>query len=329
MSKNENQRLKLLYLQKILLEQTDEHHPLTVPQLIDALAKEGIAAERKSIYSDLTLLSQFGLDLLSRSGKISGWYVASREFELPELKLLVDAVQSSRFLTEKKSHALIKKLEGLGNRHDGKQLNRQVFVGGRAKTMNERIYYNVDEIHSAIATHRTIGFRYFDYNLQKNKVFRREGRRYIVCPFGLIYNDGNYYLVAYDTEKKSMRHYRVDKMAELGTMGYPFEGESAYPNFNLASYAQQHFGMFSGDPCNVTLRCKNAMAGIIIDRFGRDIMLIPQDDDHFTATLPVVLSTQFFGWLFGLGAGVEIVAPEIALRRYRGQLQEVSELYEK
>ncbi len=327
MAKKEQQRLKLLYLQKILLEQTDEFHPLSVPQLIEALAKEGIAAERKSIYSDLALLQQFGLDLLSRTGKVSGWYVGERDFQLPELKLLVDAVQSSRFLTAKKSHALIKKLEGLGNKYDGQQLNRQVFVSGRAKTMNERIYYNVDEIHSAIAGHHTIKFRYFDYNTQKEKVFRREGRRYIVCPFGLIYNDGNYYLVAYDTEKKSMRHYRVDKMAELGTMGYPFEGEREYPNFHLASYAQQHFGMFSGSQCNVTLRCQNNMAGIIIDRFGRDVMLIPQGDDHFTVQLSIVLSTQFFGWLFGLGTGVQLVGPEVAVRRYRQQLSEISTLY--
>lgn len=328
MAKNEHQRLKLLYLHKILMEQTDQFHPLTVAQLIEALAKEGIQAERKSIYQDLIALQAYGLDLISRTGRSPGWFVGERDFQLAELKLLVDAVQSSRFLTEKKSVSLIKKLETLSSKHDAHQLNRQIFVSGRVKTMNESIYYNVDELHAAITNRHTIKFRYFDYGVDKKRHFRREGRRYIVCPFGLIYNDGNYYLVGYDTEMNTMRHYRVDKMAELGFLGYPFQGESHYPEFNLALYAQRHFGMFSGEPCTITLRCENALSGVIIDRFGRDIMLIPQEDDTFTVQLPVVLSPQFFGWLFGLGSGMKLTAPESAVRRYREHLRQVMTQYE-
>ncbi len=327
MSKSVYQRLKILYLHQILMEQTDELHPLSVVQLIKELEKYGIQAERKSIYQDLSALQAYGLDLISRSGRSPGWFVGERNFELAELKLLVDAVQSSRFLTEKKSHSLIKKLEGLCSRHSALQLNRQIFVHGRVKTMNESIYYNVDEIHVAIATRRSIKFRYFDYNMQKKKVFRREGQRYVVCPFGLIYNDANYYLVAFDTEVRAMRHYRVDKIAELGFLGYPFQGEEEYPNFNLVTYAQRHFGMFSGEACTVTLRCEARMSNIIIDRFGRDVMLIPQGDDSFTVQLPVVLSPQFFGWLFGLGDEVVLVAPPSAVVQYSTHLNQVLSKY--
>ena len=327
MAKSSNQKTKLLHLYRLLLRQTDEDHPITVAQIIEELARQDIKAERKSIYDDLEALRQFGLDVQCRKGKSPGWFVGERDFQLPEVKLLMDAVQSSRFITQKKSDALISKLEGLASIHQARQLQRQVYVSGRIKVMNESIYYNVDKLHTALAGQRAITFKYFDYDIHRQKVFRRDGGRYTVSPYGLIWNSENYYLVAYDISNQEMRHYRVDKMAEIVVTGLPREGEDRYPDFDVAAYGQKHFGMYSGEEASVTLRCRSHMAGVVWDRFGQDVILVPEDEDHFTVTLPLVLSPQFFGWLFGLEDNVELIAPQKAAEEYRRKLKAVLEQY--
>lgn len=327
MSKSPNQKLKLLHLARILLQCSDEAHPITVPELIEELARHDIKAERKSIYDDLEALRLFGLDIQNRKGTSPGWFVGRRDFELPELKLLVDAVQSSRFITKKKSDSLIRKLEGLASIHQARQLRRQVHVRDRAKTMNESIYYNVDKLHTAIAAQKAITFRYFDYNMYHQRIFRREGGRYTVSPYGLIWNSENYYLVAYDSAREQMRHYRVDKMSEIVVTSLPREGQERCVDFDLAAYDQKHFGMFSGQEAQVTLRFRSHMAGVVLDRFGHDVIMIPQGDDHFTVTLPLVLSPQFFGWLFGLEDNVVLTAPQWAADAYRVKLDTVRQRY--
>ena len=320
MARSSNQKRKILYLYQILFQQTDENHPLTVAQLIERLHSYGIKAERKSIYDDLEELGNFGLDVQCRKGHIPGWFVGQRDFELPELKLLVDAVQSSRFITSRKSAALIRKLERLASTHQAQQLQRQVYVSGRIKVMNESIYYNIDKLHSAISKKRAITFRYFDYDIQKQKVFRREGARYSVSPYGLIWNSEFYYLVAYEAESDQMRHYRVDKMADIVVTCLDREGESRYPSFDVAAYGQKHFSMFGGQETTVRLRAERSMAGVILDRFGHDVMLVPDGEEHFTVTLPIVMSPQFFGWLFGLDSKVLPVYPPAAVEAYREKL---------
>ena len=320
MAKSSNQKTKLLHLCQILLRQTDEDHPITVAQIIQELAKYDIKAERKSIYDDLESLRQFGLDVQCRKGKAAGWFVGERDFQLPELKLLMDAVQSSRFITQKKSDALIRKLEGLASVHQARQLQRQVYVSGRIKLMNESIYYNVDKLHAAVAGQRAITFKYFDYDLRREKVFRREGRRYTVSPYGLIWNNENYYLVAFDHANREMRHYRVDKMCEIVVTSLDREGREQYPDFQLASYGEKHFGMYRGQEMTVTLRGRRSMAGVVWDRFGQDVILVPDGEEHFTVTLPVVVSPQFFGWLFGLDGGLTLTGPRAAVEAYRQRL---------
>ena len=320
MAKSANQKLKLLYLCRILLEQSDEEHPLTVQELIAYLARYDIRAERKSIYDDLNALSRFGLDVQFRKGHTPGWFVGTREFELPELKLLVDAVQSSRFITRKKSGALIRKLERLSSVYQAQQLQRQVFVSGRIKVMNESIYYNVDKLHSAIAAKRAITFQYFDYNMYRQKVFRRGGSRYTVSPYGLIWNNDNYYLVAYAGAHRQMRHYRVDKMENIVVTCLPREGADEHSTFDIAAYGQKHFGMYSGEEMTVTLRAKSSMAGVVFDRFGQDVILVPDGSDFFTVSISLVLSPQFFGWLFALEPEVELVAPAQAVEAYQARL---------
>lgn len=322
MAKSPNQKKKLLVLRELLLKYSDEEHPITIQKMIEELERHDIKAERKSLYDDMETLRSFGLDVQSRKGTSHGWFIGERDFELPELKLLVDAVQSSKFITRRKSDSLIRKLEGLASSHQAKQLQRQVYVSGRVKTMNESIYYNVDKLHAAVADGRGIQFRYFDYNSRKEKVFRREGKRYTVTPHGLVWDNENYYLVGADAEKGDVRHYRVDKMSDITL------GEKAPLNgFDMARYAQKHFGMFSGTAADVKLRVKEGLAGVVLDRFGQETMLIPGEDGAFTVTVTVVVSPQFWGWVFGLGEGVEVLSPEWAVEEFKEHLDKVKKLY--
>ena len=326
MAKSANQKRKLLVLARLLERQTDEEHPVTVQDMINELARWDIAAERKSIYADMEELRQMGYDVQSRKGRGAGWFLGQRDFELAELKLLVDAVQSSRFLTARKSDSLIRKLEGLTSVHQARQLQRQVYVDRRIKTMNESIFYNVDKIHSAIAAGRVITFRYFEYDMEKKKVFRRDGKRYCVSPCGLMWDSENYYLAAWDDANQEVRHYRVDKMSDITVSGAP---RYVPEDFDPEGYARRHFGMFSGRQGQLRLRFRAGLAGVVLDRFGRDVMMAPDGDDHFTVTLDVVVSPPFWGWLFGLGTGVEVLSPDWAAEEFRARLREVAALYER
>ena len=320
MAKSANQKRKVLVLARLLLRQSDEEHPISMGEMLDELEREGISAERKSVYDDLETLADMGLDIQSRRGKDGGWFVGEREFQLPELKLLVNAVQSSRFLTEKKSAALIRKLSGLASAHQARQLRRQVHVDGRIKTMNESIFYNVDKLHTAIASGRSVAFRYFDYDMGRRKVYRREGKRYLVSPCGLIWDSENYYLAAWDPEHGEVRHYRVDKMSDIAVTSLP---RHVPEGWTPEDYQRRHFGMFSGRRGQVRLRCADSLAGVVLDRFGRDTILAPDGDSHFTVTLDVVVSPPFWGWLFTLGEGVELLGPDWAVAGYRERLKDV------
>ncbi len=322
MSKQSNQKLKLLILQDLLLRRGDEEHPIPTQELIDELARSDVAAERKSIYSDMETLRQFGLDVQFKKGKPSGWFVGERDFQLPELKLLVDAVQSSRFISRKKSAQLIGKLEGLASSWQAGQLQRQVYVDERAKTVNEEVYYAVDALHSAIAQNRAVTFRYFDYDVRKEKIYRREGKRYAVSPYGLIWGDENfYYLVGWDHTKGELRHYRVDRMAGLEVTTLPRLGDESCKDFNLAEYGRKHFNMFSGREAPIRLVCEDRFVNVMLDRFGRDVMLIPEEDGRFALTVRAVASPQFYGWLFGLGPGVRLTSPAWAVEEYQQMLR--------
>lgn len=245
MAKTNHQKEKLLVLLEILRTESDETHPLVVPRLIEKLQARGIAAERKSIYDDLDTLRRKGYDIVLHRGK--GYYLGEREFQLAELKLLVDAVQSSRFITAKKSNELIEKLERQTSIYGAQTLQRQVFVAGRVKSMNESVYYNIDAIHKAIGENRQITFRYFDYDQNLKKVFRHNGKRYRVSPYALLRSDENYYLTAYDSRAEQIKHYRVDKMVEINVTDRRRDGAEAYQSFDLGEYARIHFGMFKGE----------------------------------------------------------------------------------
>ena len=326
MPKRGNQKRKLLVLARMLLKHSDEEHPVTLGQLQEELERWDAPAERKSIYDDMEQLRQLGLDVQARRGAGGGWFVGQREFELAELKLLVDAVQSSRFLTQRKSNALIRKLESLASEHQARQLQRQVYVDRRIKTMNESIFYNVDRLHGAIAANRVITFRYFEVNMAKERVYRREGSLYRVTPYGLIWDNENYYLAGWDHIREDVRHYRVDKME--GIQLTPERGRDR-GGWDPEGYTRRHFGMYAGRPCQLRLRCEASLAGVFLDRFGQDIMLVPQDEDHFTVTLELVVSPPFWGWLFGLGEQVEVLSPAWAVEEFKDRMARVAAVYER
>ena len=310
MAKGTHQKRKLLCLAKIFTELTDEEHGLTMSELIARLADYGINADRKTIYQDLEELQSFGMDIVgSKDGTHYSYRLVSREFELAELKLLVDLVQASKFITERKSRELIGKLESLVSRHDARKLQRQVFIAGRIKTMNESIYYSVDKLHAAISDNVQIRFQYTQWNVRKEAELRHGGAWYCLSPWALLWDNEYYYLVAYDAESGIIKHFRVDKMQRITLTSLPREGRAAFEAIDPAKYSNGLFGMFGGEPAAVTLECENTMAGAIIDRFGKDVSLIPVDDGHFQVRLSVSPSAQFFGWVVGLGPGVRIAGP--------------------
>lgn len=326
--KGENQKLKMLYLVKIFSEETDDAHKLTMPEIIARLSSYGVNADRKTLYQDFEELRNFGIDIIAtQEGRNYYYNLGSRDFELPELKLLVDSVQSAKFITDRKSSQLIRKIESLVSVHEAKQLHRQVIMSGRIKTMNESIYYNIDKLHEAINENKQIRFRYFDWNLKKEMVPRYDGMWYQRSPWALMWDDEKYYLVVYDSKHENITHYRVDKMMDIRIIDEPREGRDAFRQFNLAKYSNTLFGMFSGDETRVTLEAENYMVGVLIDRFGKDIIIAPVDANHFRTTVTVAVSSQFLGWIMALEGGVKIVAPDSVVEQMKALIEKFSAQY--
>ena len=328
--KGENQKLKMLYLVKIFSEETDDNHALTMPEIVRKLDEYDVKADRKTLYQDFEELRRFGLDIIAEhEGRSHYYYLGSRDFELPELKLLVDSVQSAKFITDKKSDQLIKKLESLVSRHEGSKLHRQVLISGRVKTMNESIYYNVDKIHEAIGTNRQIRFKYFDWNLEKEMQLRYDGKWYTLSPWALMWDDEKYYLVAYDAKHETIIHYRVDKMTSIEIADEKREGHDAFKEFNIAHYTNTLFGMYAGDETKVTLEAENKMINVLIDRFGKDLIIAPISDTHFKTTVTVAVSGQFFGWIMGIDGDIKIVAPRSVVEEMKEHIERLRKQYEQ
>ncbi len=325
MSKSPYSKAKLLYLAKILLTETDEEHPLSTNELIEKLALYGISAERKAIYDDIEILETFGLDIEQIKSKANLYFIGSRTLELPELKLLVDSVGSSRFITEKKSAELIGKLETLTSIHNAKTLRRQVFVSGRVKTSNEQIYYNVDAIHQALAQNRKISFKYSKWTIDKKQEFRHEGEKYIQSPLGLTWTDNNYYLVAYSTERNKILHFRVDKMSSISVL--PESSETPNERFDIAEYTNRTFNMFGGEQEKMEILVHNSLIGVIIDRFGKNTGILKSDNEHFIATVNVNASPAFLGWLMSFGNKMKVLSPKRVVEDIKKLTTEINEIY--
>lgn len=328
MPKGTNQKFKLYRLAQIMMKKTDEEHYITMPEIKEALAEYDITADRKSLYNDLRDLEILGIEVEGeQDGNRYRYHVVNRPFELPELKLLVDAIQSSKFITEKKSNSLIKKLETMVSEYDAQKLQRQVYVSGRIKAMNESIYYTVDAIHNAISENKKIRFQYFQWNVKKEMELRHGGAYYHISPWGLSWDDENYYLIGYDSDAEQIRHYRVDKMLRIQMSKEDREGREHFKKLDMADYARKSFGMFRGEEQQVKLLVNNRMAGVIIDRFGKEVMMIPADADHFRVSVDVHVSPQFLSWIISLGDDVKIIGPEDVVERMREEIRRLSRQY--
>ena len=309
MPKSINQKAKLLYIQKFLLEETDENHSLTVNQIITKLASYGISAERKSIYDDIETLRNFGVDIICIRSRSNSYFIGERSFQLPELKLLVDAVEASKFITGKKTMELIKKLEGCTSKYQASSLHRQVIVKDRIKNMHESIYYNVDKLHQAIADKKQISFKYMEWTIDKDEKFRKNGVKYVENPCSLCWDNDNYYLITFNSKHQKNLLYRVDRMAEVTILDTACEGCEKSKSFDLVSHAQKHFGMYGGEVTNVEMQFDKSLTGVIIDRFGKDVEIKKADDNNFTICVDIAVSPVFFGWLMSLGTKGKVLGP--------------------
>lgn len=306
MAKQFDEKLKILYILKILHEHTDSDHRIFVPEILKRLADLGIKAERKSVYRDMDTLCDFGFDIVHDR---SGCALLDRKFELAELKLLIDGVQASRFINGERQTDLVKKLTQLGSRHQAKLLNRTVKAEEGDRIVNRSILINIDWIHAAISENKKITFQYFDWTPTKDQQLRHDGKRYEMSPWALIWSNENYYMLAYDEKIDSIRHFRVDKMKNIRKIDTQREGFELYSRFDFSKYSSKLFGMFSGEECTVTLKCENSLAGAVIDRFGTGISMFPQSNGYFCCSVPVIVSNNFYSWVLQFGKRMEITAP--------------------
>lgn len=331
MAKSKNQKLKLPYLIRIMLDKTDEEHGLTLDQIKEELGKYDVGAERKSLYNDFDdMTDRFDIEVQNvRKGRETYYYVSKRDFELAEVKLLIDAIQCAKFITESRSRELIKKVKKLVSKNQAQQLQRQVFVQGRVKTMNASVYYNVDEIYNAINHKKKIKFRYFRWNPDKTKYYINHGGWITASPFALTWCDEYYYLIAFDDYEKMCKHYRVDKIEKIQEIDEKLDGVDEFKNFDMAAYSKATFGMFGGKKKTVKFHLTNELVNVFIDRFGQDISIRPIDEGHCAVNVEVYVSSQFYGWVFSLGNKVKIVGPDDVVEGMKKQIKEVSDIMER
>ena len=315
MPKSDNQKLKILYILDYLEKNSHEGHPVRASELISMLEhRHNILCERKTIYSDIAALQEYGVDIISMPGKNGGYFIGTRNFELSELKLLIDAVQSSRFLTEKKSRELIKKLCQQCNRFDESLMHRDVVIDRRVKSMNETIYYNVDAIQDAISQGVQITFRYFDWGIDGKRRYRE--KEYLASPYGLCQDNENCYLLAH-SPRHGITSYRVDRMSEITITE---DVRTPCPELTgkaLHEHANRLFQMFAGDSVNVKMRFHKTLANVVIDRFGRDTILIPEGSEYFNFTVNVAVSPMFLSWVIGFGDKAKILYPQSVIDECR------------
>lgn len=324
MAKGANQKLKMLYLLDILMKNTDENHPMSMKGIIDSLAKVDVAAERKSIYSDIEELRKFGIDVETST---KGYYIASRDFELPELKLMVDSICASRFITEKKSRMLIEKIESLASRYEAGKLQRQVFIADRIKNVNESIYYTVDTISEAINKKKKIAFKYFDYTPEKTKKLRNDGKEYVVSPYSLTVCDENYYLISHFPKYERLTHFRVDRMCEINVLDEMAEDAEKImgKGFSIGEYSKKIFNMYSGESIRVSIKCHNSVINAVIDRFGEGVFMEKCDDENVFVYPNVDISPTFFAWIFTFGGKMKIEGPQGVKEQFNFMLKNFME----
>ena len=318
-----NNKARILYVLRYMWEETNEAHIVNCGDILAYLQKRGITAERKTIYSDIDALKDAGIAIENVRGKRGGYYISDRIFDLPELKILIDGIASSKFLTYGKSKSLINKLMGLCSKFDAEEIGSNLFITGRIKSMNESIFYNVDQINRAINQNKKISFKYFDYNVQKKKVFHDNGEKRIVSPYAMVLDSEKYYLVAYNHKENLIKHYRLDKIFAINILDE--DRQKAPEEIVFPKYTDKLFSMYGGETKSVVMEFDAKLSHTVIDKFGKSIpFLNGRDDNHFMIRADVAISDQFFGWIFGLGDKARIISPpevtELMAERLRQNL---------
>lgn len=310
--KSEKKKLVLLYLRDLFLEKTDATHYIRMPEILEYLESRNVFVDRRTVYTDISILNQSGFEIVGVAEKGGyKYHHPSRLFDTSELKFLIDSIAASKFLTSKKSKELVNKVKSLGSNYDNAALNRGVLSPKRIKTMNDKVFDNLDTLYSAISSNSQISFQYMRWNPQRKLEPASKGYTYIVSPCAVSLNDDNYYLIAFDGKNQELRHFRIDKMRTIKLTYEPREGKDVFKSFDIVDYSRKTFGMFSGKEETVALEVPNKLAGVFIDRFGDSAFIRKNFDNSntFIVRIAVNISPQFYAWVFGLGKGVKILSP--------------------
>lgn len=331
MAGNEKSKLKLLYLMDIFKKKTDDDHVLTANELCDELEACGISAERKSIYKDINILIEYGMDIVHTRSPKNGFFLGQRDFELAEVRLLVDAVQAANFISTKKTKQLLSKIEDFVSREQAAILREQVYVDNRPKCKNEEIYYIIDTLHSAITKNLQVSFIYVRRRLISGGAAKREEKAFTVNPYAMIWSDDHYYLICNNPKYDNLMHLRIDRIRSinmLNTKARHFSEVTKYKNyFDSADYATGLFNMYTGEQQSIRLKCKNEILENILDRFGENIPINDSGDGYFTVRVDAAVNEGLVGWLMQYGHQIEVIAPTSLRSALRKQARAISKLY--
>lgn len=300
--------IRIIELLRFLYQQTDEAHAVTVSEMIEYLKSKGIPSVRQTVYTDLEALDTAGIDIVQIKSTQNRYFIGSRIFEYPELKMLVDAVASSKVISAKKSQALIQKLGQLTSIQQAEQLQRLASLSSRVKPHNEKVYYIIDSIQTAILDQHQISFQYYEYTPEKKKILKHDGYRYILDPYALEWKNDHYYLIGYSHKHKGIAHFRVDRLTSVEPLDSKFQ---PMPDFDVAAYTNKMVDMFAAEHAEqVKLLSSNELMRVIIDHYGEDIEISPYDDTHFTVIIEVNPSGTFYGWVFKFMGKIRILSPQ-------------------
>ena len=320
---NKRQKIKLLFLMEMLRQETDEQHPLTTSRICEKLGEFGVSCERRTVGMDVALLNECGFEVMSKMiGHEKGYYVEDRSFSIPELKIMIDAVQASNFITDRKTGELIDKISKLGGSHRGEILKGNMICFNTTKHSNESIYYNVEALQQALQLKRKASFCYFDLGPSREKIYRKEHRRYIVDPFALVYNDDNYYLMCYTEKYKAVTTYRVDRMDAVAIEEDDLTKGAEILEASVADYTEQVFRMYNGKQQSVTLAFDPVLLGAIFDKFGENTLIKPWGEGWYKTKVDVRISPTFWGWLFQFGSKIQILSPNTVREQYACQVRD-------
>lgn len=326
MAQDNCQKIKLLKLYELLRQETDEENPMTTTAIIHRLGQMGISCERRTLSKDIAILNEYGYEVMWRKvSKEKGYYVEDRSFSVPELKILIDAVQAASFITDKKTAELADKIANLGGSHRADILKNNMVCFNTRKHSNEAIYYNVNFLEDAIQQQKKVIYRYFDLNEYGEKVYRKDGHHYVAEPVALVFNEDNYYLVAYSAKHDGTANYRVDRMDAVEVLDEPISEKALQLRDSIGSYTEQAFKMYGGQPMDITIQFDNKLIGVVYDKFGEGTKMVRLTEDSCVATVKVQVSPTFWGWIFQFGGQMRITSPESMIEEYKQHAAKLTE----